>query len=114
MITPGGFRMSVAMTNCGKAGWVSDRKGYRYDPIDPDSGAPWPAMPAAFLDLAARAAAGANSTPVLIFVHGGAFTDGEKDRTAQIYSNVPRWFARQGVLAIPREALRKVVGALER
>jgi acetyl esterase len=51
----------------------------------------------------ARAATGANSTPVLIFVHGGAFTDGEKDRTAQIYSNVPRWFARQGVLAINME-----------
>jgi acetyl esterase/lipase len=51
----------------------------------------------------ARAAAGADSTPVLIFVHGGAFTDGEKDRTEQIYSNVPRWFARQGVLAINME-----------
>ena len=49
--------MSVAMTNCGRVGWVSDRTGYRYDPHDPDTGAPWPAMPAAFLDLAARAAA---------------------------------------------------------
>src|ERR1700755_1474570 len=46
--TPGGFRMSVAMTNCGSLGWVSDRRGYRYDPIDPGSGRPWPAMPAAF------------------------------------------------------------------
>ncbi len=59
MVTPGGFRMSAAMTNCGRAGWVSDRSGYRYDPRDPDSGAPWPAMPRAFSDLAARAAAAA-------------------------------------------------------
>jgi DNA oxidative demethylase len=56
MVTPGGFRMSVAMTNCGEAGWVSDRSGYRYDPIDPDSGKRWPAMPPVFADLAARAA----------------------------------------------------------
>lgn len=57
MITPGGFRMSVGMTNCGRAGWVTDRKGYRYEPIDPMTGAPWPAMPEAFRLLAARAAA---------------------------------------------------------
>jgi alkylated DNA repair protein (DNA oxidative demethylase) len=57
LVTPGGFTMSVAMTNCGRVGWVSDRTGYRYDPHDPDTGAPWPAMPAPFLDLAARAAA---------------------------------------------------------
>ena len=56
LITPGGFRMSVAMSNCGRLGWVSDRSGYRYDANDPDSGRPWPAMPAAFLDLAAAAA----------------------------------------------------------
>ena len=49
--------MSVAMTNCGRVGWVSDRTGYRYDPVDPDTKAPWPAMPSAFLDLAVRAAA---------------------------------------------------------
>ena len=57
MITPGGFRMSVAMTNCGEAGWVTDRKGYRYQPTDPESGKPWPPIPAAFLGLAAAAAA---------------------------------------------------------
>lgn len=56
MVTPGGYRMSVAMTNCGAAGWVTDRKGYRYEPVDPDSGLPWPAMPSVFADLAARAA----------------------------------------------------------
>jgi len=59
MVTPGGFRMSVAMTNCGALGWVSDRTGYRYDPLDPASGAPWPPMPAAFRALATRAAAAA-------------------------------------------------------
>ena len=57
LITPGGYTMSVAMTNCGRVGWVSDRSGYRYDPRDPDTGAPWPAMPEAFRDLALRAAA---------------------------------------------------------
>ena len=57
MVTPGGHRMSVAMTNCGAVGWVSDRTGYRYDAIDPESRRPWPAMPAAFDDLARRAAA---------------------------------------------------------
>jgi alkylated DNA repair protein (DNA oxidative demethylase) len=57
MVTPGGFQMSVAMTNCGTAGWVTDRKGYRYSPTDPETGKPWPAMPAAFLRLAAEAAA---------------------------------------------------------
>src|ERR1700688_1157680 len=59
LVTPGGYTMSVAMTNCGRVGWVSDRSGYRYDPADPDTGAPWPSMPAMFLDLAVRAAAGA-------------------------------------------------------
>jgi alkylated DNA repair protein (DNA oxidative demethylase) len=57
MMTPGGFRMSVAMTNCGAAGWVTDRTGYRYDPVDPESRLHWPAMPAAFFTLAAKAAA---------------------------------------------------------
>src|SRR6266566_4819397 len=52
MITPGGFRMSVAMTNCGPLGWVTDRNGYRYDALDPDSGSPWPAMPPVFSALA--------------------------------------------------------------
>lgn len=56
MITPGGLKMSVAMTNCGHAGWVSDARGYRYDPIDPLSGQPWPEMPASFRQLATTAA----------------------------------------------------------
>ena len=54
--TPGGFRMSVAMTNCGAYGWQSDRMGYRYATVDPASGLPWPALPATFLTLAATAA----------------------------------------------------------
>jgi alkylated DNA repair protein (DNA oxidative demethylase) len=59
MVTPGGFEMSVAMTNCGQAGWVTDRTGYRYDPHDPESGTPWPAMPEVFSTLALGAAADA-------------------------------------------------------
>lgn len=57
MQVPGGHTMSAAITNCGHAGWVSDLKGYRYDPTDPQTGAPWPPMPDLFIDLAARAAA---------------------------------------------------------
>ena len=57
LVTPGGWRMSVAMTNCGALGWVSDATGYRYSAIDPDSGAAWPRMPASFAQLAHRAAA---------------------------------------------------------
>jgi DNA oxidative demethylase len=57
MVTPGGFRMSVAMTNCGALGWVSDASGYRYDAVDPERGRRWPAMPASFLTLARQAAA---------------------------------------------------------
>ena len=56
MVTPGGYRMSVAMTNCGPLGWVTDRKGYRYDAIDPETQRPWPPMPDCFLELAAGAA----------------------------------------------------------
>jgi alkylated DNA repair protein (DNA oxidative demethylase) len=56
MITPGGHQMSVAMTNCGSKGWVTDLSGYRYDAIDPASGKPWPALPASLLDLAKHAA----------------------------------------------------------
>lgn len=59
MATPGGLTMSVANTNCGALGWVSDRRGYRYSAIDPESGQPWPAMPTAFAELALAAAAAA-------------------------------------------------------
>ncbi len=59
MATPGGYAMSVAMTNCGALGWTTDRRGYRYTATDPVSGRPWPVMPPVFADLAARAAAAA-------------------------------------------------------
>jgi len=59
MITPGGLQMSVAMTNCGALGWVSERAGYCYAPLDPSSGRPWPQMPDGFAELAADAAAAA-------------------------------------------------------
>lgn len=57
MMTPMGFAMSAAMTNCGELGWVSDKKGYRYDTLDPNTGEPWPQMPASFMQLAQSAAA---------------------------------------------------------
>lgn len=57
LVTPGGHVMSVAMSNCGPLGWVSDRSGYRYDACDPTTGQPWPPLPDAWLDLAHRAAA---------------------------------------------------------
>lgn len=57
LVTPGGFTMSVAMTNCGRLGWISDRRGYRYGERDPQSGEPWPPMPGAFERLAVSAAA---------------------------------------------------------
>jgi DNA oxidative demethylase len=56
MLTPGGHQMSVAMTNCGALGWVTDRTGYRYDANDPETGRPWPAMPPSFCKLAEQAA----------------------------------------------------------
>lgn len=59
MVTPGGFRMSVAMTNCGSYGWLTDRTGYRYDATEPESGKRWPRMPGVFLELAKNAATSA-------------------------------------------------------
>ena len=56
MVTPWGATMSVAMTNCGDAGWLTDHTGYRYDGIDPQTGHPWPAMPECFRERANRAA----------------------------------------------------------
>jgi DNA oxidative demethylase len=57
LVTPGGFEMSVALTNCGTLGWTSDRQGYRYTGHDPQTGRAWPAMPQALLRLAQNAAA---------------------------------------------------------
>ncbi|MDP1595477.1 MAG: DNA oxidative demethylase AlkB [Methylotenera sp.] len=56
MVTPGGFTMSVAMSNCGELGWMTDKKGYRYDAQDPVTGKPWPDMPASFITLSHEAA----------------------------------------------------------
>ncbi|MEX0300699.1 MAG: DNA oxidative demethylase AlkB [Kordiimonas sp.] len=57
MQTPGGRRMSVAMTNCGRYGWTSGKSGYQYSSTDPLSGAQWPSLPASFQSLAHSAAA---------------------------------------------------------
>jgi len=47
-----GKEMSVRMTNCGDLGWVTDKeRGYRYQPTHPETGAPWPLMPAPLLRL---------------------------------------------------------------
>lgn len=59
MLTPGGFTMSVALTNCGALGWTSDRRGYRYTRVDPDSGQAWPPLPPVLARLASEAAAAA-------------------------------------------------------
>lgn len=59
MVTPGGFPMSVALSNCGALGWTTDSRGYRYTAQDPASGRDWPAMPEVFLQLAREAAAAA-------------------------------------------------------
>jgi alkylated DNA repair protein (DNA oxidative demethylase) len=64
MLTPGGQRMSVAMTNCGAVGWVTDRKGYRYDRLDPETGRPWPPLPQSMAQLAERAATQAGLGPL--------------------------------------------------
>src|SRR4051812_16279920 len=66
LVTPGGYRMSVAMTNCGAVGWITDRTGYRYDTHDPQTGKTWPPIPEVFTELATSAAAQAgyqNFTP---------------------------------------------------
>jgi DNA oxidative demethylase len=57
MTTPGGYRMSVAMTNCGAVGWVTERSGYRYTALDPECSVHWPPMPRTFRELAVAAAA---------------------------------------------------------
>jgi alkylated DNA repair protein (DNA oxidative demethylase) len=57
MVTPGGSKMSVALTNCGSLGWTSDRGGYRYAAHDPVTGRPWPPMPRSLAALAREAAA---------------------------------------------------------
>jgi len=59
MVTPGGFTMSVAMTNCGDFGWVSSETGYRYSVLDSESGLPWPPLPQVVTELATSAAAAA-------------------------------------------------------
>jgi len=59
MTTPGGYRMSVAMTNCGECGWITDESGYHYGAVDPSTARRWPPMPRVFGDLAAAAAAAA-------------------------------------------------------
>lgn len=60
LVTPGGFTMSVAMTNCGELGWATNERGYVYAPNDPTTGRPWPPMPAVFQALCHEAAVAAD------------------------------------------------------
>ncbi|MBA4001542.1 MAG: alkylated DNA repair dioxygenase, partial [Brevundimonas sp.] len=50
-VTPGGRPFSVRMSNLGPLGWVSDRAGYRYQAVHPETGAPWPPIPQMLLTL---------------------------------------------------------------
>ncbi len=59
MVTPGGYTMSVAMTNCGRLGWATNARGYVYAHHDPQSGSPWPPMPEVFQALCHAAAVAA-------------------------------------------------------
>ncbi len=92
MVTPGGFQMSVATTNCGALGWVTDRAGYRYTSHDPESGREWPEMPAVFSDLALRASHAAgfgDFTPDACLVNRyepGAKMSLHQDKNEQDYS----------------------------
>ncbi len=63
MVTPGGFTMSVALTNCGELGWTTDRRGYRYTAIDPKTGERWPAMPGVLCRAARPAWRGCGTRP---------------------------------------------------
>jgi alkylated DNA repair protein (DNA oxidative demethylase) len=54
-----GYPMSVAMSNCGTVGWVTDETGYRYDSLDPKTARSWPMMPSSFRELGAAAAVAA-------------------------------------------------------
>jgi DNA oxidative demethylase len=97
MVTPSGYTMSVAMTNCGRLGWVTDRTGYRYSETDPDTHHQWPVMPPVFRHLAQQAAAAAgfvdfNPDACLVnrYVHGNRLSlhqdKNERDLNAPIVS----------------------------
>lgn len=92
MVTPGGFTMSVAMTNCGELGWVTDRTGYRYDRLDPQTNKPWPSMPKIFQTRATEAAAEAgfaNFVPDACLINRyepGARMSLHQDRNERDYS----------------------------
>lgn len=92
MITPGGHRMSAAMTSCGALGWVTDRSGYRYSPQDPESAASWPSMPDVFAGLArdaARAAGFSGFEPDACLINryaAGARMGLHQDRNEQDFS----------------------------
>ncbi len=83
-----GHPMSVRMTNCGPLGWMTDERGYRYQPLHPEAGEPWPAIPEAVLD-AWRELAGYPHPPecCLVNVYGPAARMGlHQDRDEQEFA----------------------------
>ncbi|TAN08843.1 MAG: DNA oxidative demethylase AlkB [Rhodanobacteraceae bacterium] len=117
LVTPGGKTMSVAMTNCGAVGWFSDRRGYRYTEVDPETGRAWPPIPDLFADLARRAASAggfADYTPDVCLINryevGTRLTlhrdHDEHDRRAPIVSvslGLPATFRWGGLARADRE-----------
>jgi DNA oxidative demethylase len=101
MVAPGGYTMSVAMANCGTAGWVTDRTGYRYDRHDPENRRPWLAIPACFRDPVTQSAAhagypGFRPDACLINWYGpGARLSLHQDVTSPIRSSRSRWACRR-------------------
>ena len=69
-----GRPFSVRMTNMGSLGWVSDRNGYRYQAMHPDTGAAWPTMPEIVLDVWRKVAnyAALPEACLVNFYQGGA------------------------------------------
>ena len=92
MVTPGGFTMSVALSNCGEWGWTTDLNGYRYTPADPRTGLPWPELPGCFREIATQAAAAAgfeNFEPDACLINRylpGAKMSLHQDKNEQDYS----------------------------
>jgi DNA oxidative demethylase len=83
-----GRPFSVRMTNLGSLGWVSDRNGYRYQAMHPDTGTPWPAMPATILDIWTKVS-GYQAPPeacLVNFYQGGAKMGLHQDKDEEDFS----------------------------
>ena len=83
-----GKPFSVEMTNCGPLGWVSDEAGYRYQPTHPETGRPWPAIPAGLLEAFGTIAPGAPAPEACLinFYRQGARMGLHQDRDEEEFS----------------------------